>query len=377
MPSTAETKTSEQASTWIEINSESLRNNLSALRKHQAKGTFVNAIVKANAYGHGLIPVAKVIEHEVDYLSVTSLREVQELRGSGVEAPILILSRLFESEIEAALKNNVTLMVSSLEEANNISRASEKIKCRTKIHIKVDTGMGRLGMPMGQALNDIEKISQLPALETEGLMTHFPSAEKSGGITERQIRDFSLLMQALETKDIRFPIRHAANSAGTLKVASPIFNMIRPGLMLYGIYPDITLRDFAELSPALSLKSRFMFLKRLQPGQTVGYGQDFVVKDPCTIGLLPVGYSHGYPFRAAKKAYVLFRGKKFPLAGRVSMDYIAVNLGDEHTKIGEEVTLIGRDGNERISMENIADWADTIPYEVATGLAHHIPRLIK
>lgn len=364
----------EKPGAWVELSAPKMLANLVELRGHQPAATAVNAIVKANAYGHGLIPTARILENHVQYMSVTSVREMLELRAHGIRTPVLILTRLFENEIENALQPNVALMVSSVEEAQMIAAASLKKNTVTRIHIKVDTGMGRLGIPFAQALSDIEKISKIKGLDLEGLMTHFPSAEKTGGITERQVRDFSLLMQALDAKDIRFALRHAANSAGTLKIASPIFNMIRPGLMLYGAYPDHTLRDFIELEPVMTLKSRFIFIKRLQPGQSAGYGQTFTAKDPCTIGILPVGYSHGYPFKAWQEGFVLFQGKSFPFAGRISMDYMTINLGDQYARIGDEVTLIGSDGNLKVTLEDIAGWAGNIPYEVATGLSPHLPR---
>ncbi len=360
---------------WVEVRLDRMVDNLKVMRSFQSSQTKVMAVVKANAYGHGLLETARRLAPHVDYLGVSSIREVLELKEHKIQAPVFLLSRLMPHEIPPVLLDGVTLSVSSYEEAAAISEASLAKNKKTLIHIKIDTGMGRLGIPFGQALKVIEKTAELRGVLMEGLFTHFPTAELEDGFTENQVRDFTLLLQAMEKKGIVFPLRHAANSAGSLKIRTPVFNMIRPGLMLYGLYPDDSLRNTAEVLPVLSLKSRIISLKRLQTGQSVGYGRDFTAEKPCTIGLLSIGYSHGYPFAAAKQASVLYQGQKFPVAGRVSMDYTAFNLGDARAKIGDEVTLIGEDLGQSILAEDLARWANTIPYEIVTGLSAFLPRV--
>jgi len=361
--------------TWIEVRRESIYQNLQTIKSFQAPGTRVMALIKANAYGHGLRAVAQSLDKQVDFFGVSSLTEVLELREHKIETRLFLLPTLMPHEVEPAVAEGVTLSVSSYEEALAISEASAQSHQGTRIHIKVDTGMGRFGIPFEFALNAIEKITALKHLVLEGIFTHFPSAETEDGFTERQVQDFGLLLSALEKKGISFELRHAANSAGAMRVQSPIFNMIRPGLMLYGMYPGAALQKTIPLSPALSLKSRILSLKRLKPGQSAGYGRDFITDKPVTVGLLPVGYSHGYPWRASSRALVLWKNKMLPVAGRVSMDYLAVNFGDNNPAVGDEVTLIGEENGGKITVEDLASWAGTIPYEIVTGFAQNVPRL--
>lgn len=375
MPTLVKSIRESQHGTWIEVRRDRLLANLKTLKQHAGPYSQVMAVVKANAYGHGLVEIAKSLSEEVAYLGVASVREALDLKEQRIETPIFLFGRLLGPEIPAALVEGITLSVSSFDEAREISEVSESIGRRTPVHIKVDTGMGRLGIPFGKALSEIEKMAVLPGIALEGIYTHFPTAEREDGFTHRQLQDFGLLLQALEKKGIAFRYRHAANSAGSLKIRTPILNLIRPGLMLYGLYPDISLRDLATVSPILSLKSRMISLKRLQPGESVGYGRDFVTDHPTTIAILPVGYSHGYPFSLSNRSFVLFKGRRHPIAGRVSMDYLAVNLGDAAARVGDEVTLLGEEEGETILAEDLAAWAHTIPYEIVTRLAPSLPRL--
>lgn len=375
MPQLASSTSRAQFSTWIEIHTDRLLHNLNVLRSFQRRGTSIMAVVKANGYGHGLLGVAEALAPRVDYLAVSSIREVLELRENRITAPIFLMGRLLPHEIPLVLLDGVTLMVSSFEEASNISDLSRTLGRQTRIHIKIDTGMGRLGIPFGEALKTVERIAGLPHLEAEGLFTHFPTAECEDGFAERQVENFTLLLQALDTHGITFRYRHAANSAGSLRIKSPALNMIRPGLMLYGVYPDASLRQTAAVSPVMSLKSRLISVKRLHAGQTAGYGRTFTAEKSCNIGLLPLGYSHGFPVRASGSAHVLYQGECIPVAGRVSMDYLAINLGDRTAHAGDEVTVIGQELDQSVTAEDFAEWAGTIPYEILTGLAPSIPRL--
>ncbi len=360
--------------TWIEIRLDRLSQNLKAIQGiHSPAHTM--AVVKANAYGHGLLDIARSLEGQVTYLGVSSIQEILELKERGVETPVFLFGRLFGQELAAAVKSGATLSISSYEEALEISEASRELKKRTTVHIKVDTGMGRLGIPLIEAPKQIERISRISGLLLEGIYTHFPTAEREDGFAAGQVVTFEGLLQQLEGKGIRFKFRHAANSAGNLKVKSPFLNLIRPGLTLYGIYPDESLRAAASLSPVMSLKSRIILLKDLRAGQSVGYGREYVAKKATTIATLPIGYSHGYPVHLSNRAFVLFRGKRYPLAGRVSMDYISVDLGsNSDAQAGDEVTLLGEDGKESIRAEELAKWAHTIPYEIVTRLSARLPR---
>ena len=236
--------------------------------------------------------------------------------------------------------------------------------------------MGRMGIPIREAIPAIEQMTRHKGIMMDGIYMHFPSAEKEAAFREKQILEFGLLLRTLEQKGISFRYRHASNSAATLTLKTPILNMIRPGLTLYGIYPDAALRDVARFQPVLSLKSRILLVKQIKAGESVGYGREFIAKTSSTVAVIPFGYSHGYPYAAWKKASVLYRGKRYPLAGKVSMDYLAVNLGCAQAQEGDTITLIGTDRDERITAEDIAEWAGTIPYEIVTRLNSHLPRIV-
>jgi alanine racemase len=370
-----ETTQQSQHNAWLEISLGRLLANVRAI-KHAQEGlaTEVFAVVKANAYGHGLKQIAQALAGEVSYLGVSSIHEAIELRDHGIETPVFLFGRVFSSELPAVISENITLSVSSLEEASDISEIAFSLGRKNKIHIKIDTGMGRMGIPLRSALSTVEKMAALPGLTLEGIFTHFPSAEKEDALTENQLREFLLLIEALDRKGIRFAYRHAANSAASLKIRTPILNLIRPGLMLYGIYPSETLRNAIHLEPILTLKSRIILKKQLHVGDASGYGGDFVAEKPTTVAVLPIGYSQGYPFTASNHSYVLYHGKRYPIAGRVSMDYVTVNFGDDPVKVGEEVTLLGKNGNDTITAEELAKWAGTISYEIVTRLATRLPR---
>jgi len=392
---TAESKIQAPYAAWIEIQLSRLTSNLAAVKAKCQPGTDILAVVKANAYGHGLLESARTLEGQVRYLGVSSLRELLTLKENQVKTPVFVFGRLIGPEIRAALMDGVTLTVSSLEEAQEISSLSEQLGRKTMVHIKADTGMGRFGIPFREAVKVIEKINTLPGLILEGLYTHYPTAELDDGFADRQLGDFILLIQALAQKGIVFRYRHAANSAGILKRDHPLLNMARPGLLLYGIYPDVTLKPLIQVQPVLALKSRIMLVKALSAGATAGYGRQFSAKQPTRIGILGVGYSHGYPFSAWQAAEVLIHGKRYQLAGRISMDYMAVHFKDDTLPRDEEVTLFGKcgadtlptavgtdpslsphkGGEDSIGADEVAQWADTIPYEIVTRLSGNLPRV--
>lgn len=367
-------ETQSKHSTWIEINLRRLDQNFEILKAHLGPLTKVIAVVKANAYGHGLVPTAKALENKVAYFGISSLAEVHELLGSGIKTPLFLFGCPLKEELKEAIEKGITLSCSSLKEAELISELSVDKKKPTRVHVKIDTGMGRLGIPYRYAFERVKKIAAMPGIDLEGIYTHFPTADEEV-FTNKQLYDFSLLLRALEQKGVTFKWRHASNSTATFRTKTPLSNLVRPGLMLYGIYSDDSLKTVAEVSPILSLKSRIALTKRLRPGESVGYGRDFIAERPTNIAVLPIGYSHGYPYALSGKASVLYRGKRYKLAGRVSMDYLCVNLEDDYAEVGDEITLIGDDGNLTIDANEIAAWAHTIPYEIVTRLSSKLPRL--
>ena len=373
MPVKQKIKSAPRPAQWIEINFDRLLANLSVIKKMQPRAG-VLAVVKANAYGHGLAATARALENHVSFLGVSSLAEVQEIKEHGVETPLLLFGRTFSQELPHVIRSGARLSVSSLDEAREISSTAKSLGQDVWIHLKVDTGMGRMGMRLEEAEAVIKKISFLPKLNFEGIFTHFPTAERGDGFMDSQVREFGLLLERLEKKGFRFKYRHASNSAASLKLHSPIFNLVRPGLMLYGLYPDPSLKSLAQVQPVLALSSRIALVKEIQPGDSVGYGRAFVAKSATTIGVLPIGYSHGYPFQASGKSQALYKGRRYPIAGRVSMDYTCVDFQGIRPEAGETVTLIGENGNESITAEELASWCGTIPYEIVTRLSSRVPR---
>ncbi len=359
---------------WAEIDLSRFRNNLNNIKNLSAQ-TQVMAVIKANGYGHGLLEMARAIQNQVTYLAVSSVSEVLELRENGIETPVFLFGRFFGEELLTAVNTRAALSVSSYQEAQEIAQIADQTGRSVTIHIKIDTGMGRLGIPEHEAFSTIQKIALLKGLSLEGIFTHFPTAEREDGFTEAQFQKFGLLIEALESKGISFALRHASNSAASLKLKSPILNLIRPGLILYGIPPVESASIRQLFPPVLSLKSRIILLKQLEPGESVGYGREYPITERCTIATLPIGYSHGYPVHLSSKSFVLFNGKRYPVAGRVSMDYLCVNLGNTEAHIGDEVTLIGEDGGDSLRAEDLAQWAGTIPYEIVTRLSSRLPRI--
>lgn len=375
MPELTQKRSGIQHSSWIELRADRLLKNLQTLRERSGQ-TDVLAVIKANAYGHGLKEIAGILAGKTTYFGVATLREALELKEHHPRTPVFLFGHLLSHEIPAALLGGIALSVSSLEKAREISDLSESLGRKTSIHVKVDTGMGRMGIPVREAAISIEEMTRLKGLMLDGIYTHFPTAENDDSFRETQVRKFGVLLQMLEEKNIVFRFRHATNSAATLTLKAPFFNMIRPGLTLYGIYPDPGLRGSAHFEPVLALKSRIILVKKVRAGESVGYGREFMAEKDTTVAILPFGYSQGYPYAAWKNASVLYQGKRYPLAGKVSMDYIAVNLGNTSAKEGDTVTLIGEDQKDRITAEDIAGWAGTIPYEIVTRLNSHLPRIV-
>ena len=364
-------------STWFEIDRSALQHNLKQITQNTMPSASIMAMVKANAYGHGLLPVVDAIRERVSYFGVASIDEALAIRSREVDQPILLFGVPRGAAIEAAIQNEIAIAVSSIEQAREISGCGALLNKPAAIHIKIDTGMGRLGIHKAQALAAIFEIAKLEWLKVEGIFTHFPQgAEENDSFTKEQIQSFFKIVDQADEKGIHFAYRHAANSIGIAHYKDAHLTLVRPGLTLYGLYPAASLKQKLHLKPVLSWRARLILIKKLTKGESAGYSRTFMAEQDTHIGIIPVGYSHGYPFSLSNKSSVLFQGKEFPVVGRVSMDYIAVNLGAEtHAQVGDVVTLIGRDGDAEISCEALADKAGTISYEIVTRLNPFIPRI--
>lgn len=361
-------------STWAEIDLDNLSHNFFQIKKIIAPSVKVMVTVKADAYGHGLVPVSqRLAANGVDYLGVACVDEGIKLREADIRIPILILGVVLRDSIEPLFHYNLTPMVCTEELAAALNQKAEIFNRPINIHIKVDTGMGRLGVIYSQALKFIKKISLFKFIKIEGLFTHFPLADTNRDFTLSQIDSFSRLISRLKQKGIHIPLLHTANSAGTINFPQSHFNMVRPGLLIYGIYPDRGLR--MNLKPVLSLKTKIVYVKRVPKGCGISYGHTYVTQRPATVVTLPIGYGDGYPRSLSNLSAVLIRGRRFKISGRICMDQIMVDVGRTPVKTGEEVVLIGQQGRGKILTQELADLSGTIPYEIVCGLGSRIRRV--
>ncbi|MFA6350326.1 MAG: alanine racemase, partial [Candidatus Omnitrophota bacterium] len=360
--------------TWAEVDLSNLEHNFSQIKKIVLPDTRVMATVKADAYGHGLIPVTKkLISCGVDYLGVASIDEGIKLRDAGIKLPILILGMILREDMEALFRYSLTPTVCTQDLAEALNKTAAKKKRKVPVHIKVDTGMGRIGVMHYDAHCLVKKIYNLKNLNAEGLFTHFAFADMNKEFTDYQIDLFNKLVERLNSDNIRIPLVHAANSMGIISYKRGHFNMVRPGLVLYGLHPARNIK--IDLKPVLSLKTKVVFSKKLPKGYGVSYGHDYVTKSATTLVTLPIGYGDGYPRNLSNIADVLISGKRFKICGKVCMDQIMVDVGNAKVKTGQEVVLIGRQAKQKVSTEELARLSGTIPYEIVCGLGSRIPRV--
>ena len=360
--------------TWAEVNLRHLAYNFHQVKKRLSAQTKIMATVKADAYGHGLIPVARrLVQEGVDFLGVASIDEGIRLRKAAVEAPVLILGLALPEDIGPIFEYRLTPTVCGLDLATALDRRAKRRGLPVKVHLKVDTGMGRIGVLHQDAEELAIKISRLKFIRIEGIFTHFAFADLNQEFTHRQIGLFDTLVRKLAKSGINIPLAHAANSLGVLDYRNGHFNMVRPGLVIYGLHPQQNLK--IRLRPVLSLKTRVVFIKRLPPGYGVSYGHAYVTREDTQIVTLPIGYGDGYPRSLSNQAPVLIHGKRFKVAGRVCMDQMMVDAGDLPAKVGDEVVLIGAQGKNKSTVEELSGLCATIPYEIVCGLGSRIPRV--
>jgi len=360
--------------TWAEINLNDLDYNFRQVKSHLSRLTKVLVTVKADAYGHGLIPVSKRLAASgVDYLGVASIDEGIKLRKAQVKTPILVLGVILKQDIQSLFTFKLTPTVCDYELALALSRKAAGLKKPMRLHIKVDTGMGRIGVAHQDALELVSKIYKLKSVVIEGIFTHFPFADSGRKFTTFQIKLFYKLIADLRKRGIIIPLVHAANSAGLINHRDSHFTMVRPGLVIYGLHPQKGSR--IKLKPVLSLKTRVIFIKQVPSGSGISYGHAYITKRPACIVTLPIGYGDGYPRNLSNLGPLLIGGKRFNISGRICMDQIMVDVGDFKPRLAAEVVLIGKQGKQRILAEELADLAGTIPYEIVCGLGSRIPRV--
>lgn len=357
---------------WIELNLKNMSWNLNQVRK--LVKVPVMAVIKANAYGHGLIEIGKHLEKiGIDYLMVGKLQEALLLRNSGVSVPILNFGSFTPEEEDEIVQSDLSQSVFT-EAVLSLSRAALRLGRKAKIHIHIDTGMGRMGIPYHQALPFLEKVFSLKGLEIEGASTTLTEDDE---FDREQLRRFLRLCGEAESKGISLGLKHAASSDGMLDLPSSRLDMVRPGIALYGYYPSEKTQqeDRLGLKPVLQLKSRVVSVKALRPGDSLSYHRKYTAKKQEKIAVIPVGYSEGYPPNAVNKASVLIRGERHPLIAAITANHcLALLKENSSVSAGDEVVLLGLQGKERITAEALASWTGISVYRVLIGLNPLLPR---
>ncbi|HZK18685.1 MAG TPA: alanine racemase [Clostridia bacterium] len=367
-------------SVWAEVDLKAIESNLYEIKKMIGPGVLIMAVVKANAYGHGSVKVSETaLSCGVNYLGVARAGEGVHLRSAGIKAPILVMGYTYPEEAVMLIKHGLTATVSSADDARFLSELAVSENSTVKIHIKVDSGMGRLGFPLGKSTErELESIFSLPGLNVEGIYTHFATAdERDKNYAIKQQEGFVNLLESLHRKGIRIPIKHAANSAALIDMGETCLDMVRAGIAMYGCYPSQEVRkDRLILKPAMELKTRVSMVKRVKAGFKVSYGVIYEAGNDTTLATLSVGYADGYNRLLSNNGEVLIQGKRAPIAGRICMDQCVVDIGDAgEAEVGDEVVLFGRQGDGFIPVEEVAARVGTINYEVLCAVSDRVPRV--
>lgn len=362
--------------TYAEVNLTHIDENLEAIRS-KVMPSKVMLILKANAYGHGLKDVALHLADRVDYIGVAVLEEGVYLRQIGIKTPILVMGGVWNSQIPQYIQNDLTLTASSVEKLEQIDQIAATLKKKVRVHLKIDTGMERIGVHYYNARSLLDAaLSYRKNVVVEGIYSHFANSDSSDLTHARlQLERFNDVLRFYDSQSLPFPMRHMANSGAVLQLPESYFDMVRPGILMYGVYPSQECAKSILVKPALSWRSRVVYFKVVKPGHPVSYGSIWQSDHNVRVVTIPVGYGDGYFRSMSNKASVIINGKKYPQVGRVCMDQIMVNIEWGTAYNGDEVTLIGRSGDESISVEDLAIWADTIPYEILTNINTRVPRV--
>lgn len=364
-----------------EVNTEAIKHNYREIRKIIPKDTDIMAIVKADGYGHGAIEIANILQEEegANRFAVAIAKEGEELRRSGITSPILVLGYTPAADIETLIRNDLTQTVFSYEMAEYISHEAAKLQKKVNIHIKVDTGMGRIGfLSRPQSIEEIKKITELPNINMEGIFTHFSTSdEEDTTYTKSQWSIFLGFLQELSEVGIEIPLIHAANSAATVVHDYTHLNVVRTGIILYGYYPSSYLAGKRiNLIPAMTLKSQVVHVKELPAGHFISYGKRYETNQPTKIATIPIGYADGYSRRLSNKGRVLIRGQYAQVVGTICMDQFMVDVSHiEGVIVGDEVVVFGRQGDNAVPIEELAELMDTINYEVMCMIGKRVPRI--
>ena len=360
------------------IDHEALRSNLRQIRDKVGSCVKILCMVKANGYGHGATEISPTLARAgADAFGVATLEEAVQLREAGIQAPLIVLAGVFPAQLDTFVEYKLTPVVHDLISLKALDRESSRRQVQLKVHLKVDTGMGRLGFLAAEADQWIAAIKQAESLHIQGVFSHFSHAESvQGDYTQKQLEIFKRVLGQLRSAGVIPDLVHLANSAATITLPAAYFDMVRPGLMLYGVYPSPNMKEQINLKPVLSWKTKILQLKNVPSGTSVSYGQTYVTERESLIATLPIGYADGYPRFLSNRGEALVRGQRARIAGRVCMDLTMIDVTDiRNVRQGDEVVLLGRQGGAEISADEIAAWANTISYEILTSIGTRVPRI--
>ena len=362
--------------TRVEVDLKILTENFRAVKSH-VNNSKVMPILKANAYGHGLARVAQLYESlKADYLGVAVVEEGILLREMGIKMPILVLGGVWGNQIPLFLKNDLTITASSIDKLKQIDETAKQMKMKAKVHLKIDTGMERIGVHYYNAEKFLESAYAFKNIVVEGIYSHFANSEVDDlAYTKLQFERFNEVLEFYNRRSIKPPLRHISNSGAILQMPEANLDMVRPGIMLFGVYPSKQIKKSLQVKPALTWKSLIVYFKVIKAGIPVGYGSTWKSDHNIRAVTVPVGYGDGYLRSMSHKAKILLNGKLYPVVGTISMDQIVVNIENDSAYNGDEVILLGSDGKNFISCEDLADWAGTVPYEILTNINTRVPRI--
>ncbi|WP_110112687.1 alanine racemase [Bacillus sp. CGMCC 1.16541] len=375
-------KTTSYRDTWVEIDVHAIQFNMEQFRGYVAPSTQLMAVVKADGYGHGAVAAAKAaLAGGATYLGVALLDEALELREAGIDVPILILGYTAPHAIKKAIEANVTLTVFDHEVTDAIIAASEQAKKMVNVHVKIDSGMSRVGVRTSEEAYELAtKLQAASWVKLEGIFTHFAHADSTDSYyTEKQFSTFSSIIEFLHKNDITIPIKHCCNTAGTMNFKKMHLDMVRVGIGLYGLYPDDSLKHHdIQLKQAMSFKTSVAFIKEVEAEQPISYGCTYAPKETSTIATLPVGYADGLSRLLSNKGHMLIKEQKVSIVGRVCMDQTMIDVTKiDNINIGDEVTIFGYDDNSFQSVDEVAEIMGTINYEVVCLIGKRVPRMYK
>ncbi len=366
---------------YAKIDLDAIASNMEQMKQNLNPTTKIMAVIKADGYGHGAVQIAQMLEHmEVVWgFAVATLDEAVVLKKEGICKPVLVLGCVFPDQYKEMLKHEIRMNVYTEEMAEAISQIAEREGMTAYVHIKLDTGMTRLGFDVEEkTISVIERISTMKHVCMEGIFTHMAKADETvKEFTHQQLQAFVWMVNRLKEKGIEFQYEHCANSAAIIDVPEANFNLVRAGISIYGLYPSKEVQtEYVKLKPALELKSRVTLVKNIKAGTPVSYGGTFVSEREMVIATIPVGYADGYSRNLSNVGYVLIHGKKAPVLGRVCMDQFMVDVTDiEGVSFGDDVTLIGKDGTELITVEDLSELSGRFNYEFVCNLGKRIPRV--